>query len=200
MKKNIYNSDGDERSTRKTTGDSDPLSSDFTPALTGMKKPLRNHLIEMLATGFYFGRMPFMPGTWGTLWGIPLVLVVFHTGPLVYMGITLIFLLVSIFIAEAYEKIYHSHDPKEIVIDEIVGFAITMTWLPMTWQSLLAGFIVFRFFDIVKPFPISYIDRKVEGGLGTVLDDAVAGLFANIILQIVFTRTDWLGMQLHVPG
>lgn|GEM_PF-218673 len=193
VKKNIYNTD-DERPKRKTKGDLDQSPSDFSPA---SKKPLKNHVIEMLATGFYFGRMPFMPGTWGTLWGIPLVFFLFRAGPIVYMGVTLVFLLVSIFIAEAYEKIYHSHDPKEIVIDEIVGFAITMTWLPMTWQALLAGFIAFRFFDILKPFPISYIDRKVEGGLGTVLDDAVAGVFANIILQIVFTHTNWLGMQLH---
>jgi phosphatidylglycerophosphatase A len=82
------------------------------------------------------------------------------------------------------------------VIDEVIGFLITMTWLPMTWQAYLAGFLLFRVLDIFKPFPIGYLDEKVPGGLGVVADDVAAGMIANIILQVVLVKTAWLGMQI----
>ena len=84
---------------------------------------------------------------------------------------------------------------KEIVIDEMIGFMIAMTWMPQTWQAYLAGFCLFRFLDILKPPPIRYFDRRVPGGLGVVLDDVVAGLVANIFLQFIYSQTPWLGIQ-----
>ena len=159
---------------------------------------MKNRIIDILATGFYIGKMPFMPGTWGTLWGLPLAWLLFQGGPYFYMIATLVLLLGAVAVAELYEGQHHAHDPKEVIIDEIIGYAIAMTWLPMTWQSLVGAFLLFRFFDILKPFPIGYIDRKIPGGLGTVLDDAAAGIVANILLQLVFTHTTWLGSQLHV--
>lgn len=138
-----------------------------------------------------------MPGTWGTLLSIPLVWLMIHGGPTFYVIATGLLLGLSVLVAHLYEAYFHAHDPKEVVIDEVVGYAIAMTWLPMTWQSFFAAFVLFRFFDILKPFPISYIDRKIPGGLGTVLDDVAAGLVANILLQVIFVRTAWLGVQLH---
>lgn len=116
-----------------------------------------------------------------------------HFGPIGYMLGSIMFLFLSVAIAELYEAVTGTHDPGEIVIDEVVGYVVTMTWLPKTGLFLLAGFLLFRFFDIVKPYPIRIIDQKVRGGMGTVLDDVAAGLVANIILQLIFTQTNWLG-------
>jgi phosphatidylglycerophosphatase A len=163
---------------------------------------MRQKIVEALATGFYLGKIPVMPGTFGTLLGIPVVWLFgrWVSGPVesstTYMFSTVVLLLISIAVAELYELQTQNHDPKEVVIDEVVGFAITMTWLPHTWQAFVAGFVMFRFFDILKPFPISYIDRKVRGGLGTVLDDVAAGVVANILMQVIYTQTDWLGARL----
>ena len=88
------------------------------------------------------------------------------------------------------------HDRQEIVIDEVAGFLITMAMIPLTWQTWVAGFLLFRFFDAVKPWPISVLDKKVKGGLGVVVDDVAAGLAANLILQVLITKTDWLGVQI----
>ncbi len=158
---------------------------------------MQKTLIECLATGFYVGRIRKAPGTWGTLWGVPLFLLLSLFHPLTYMAITLILVGVAIWVSHLYELHTERHDSQEIVIDEIVGFLVTMTWLPATWQSLLAGFMVFRFLDITKPFPIRTIDRRMRGGIGTVADDLVAGLVANVILQIVYSETPWLGVQLN---
>jgi phosphatidylglycerophosphatase A len=115
------------------------------------------------------------------------------------MAAVLLLIPLAIIAAAAYEQDHlhadsaDGHDRSEIVIDEVVGFLITMVWLPMTWQSLLLGFLLFRFFDILKPFPIGYLDRKVPGGLGVVVDDIAAGIFASLILQAVYSYTSILG-------
>lgn len=150
-------------------------------------------LVESLATGFYFGKSPFMPGTWGTLWGIPLAWALLKLGPFYYMVSTVFLILFASFIAELHERFTQAHDPGEIVIDEVVGYLVAMTLLPLTWRSYLGAFLLFRFFDILKPYPIRQIDQRIKGGLGTVLDDVAAGLAANICLQLILTYTSWLG-------
>ena len=84
-------------------------------------------------------------------------------------------------------------DPKEVVIDEVAGFLVAMTWLPLSWSSFLAAFLLFRLFDVWKPLFIGYLDKNVKGGLGIVADDLAAGIVTNIILQVVYQQTDWLG-------
>lgn len=154
-------------------------------------------MTEILATFFYLGRAPFMPGTFGTLGAIPLVFIFSLFGIYGYMGATFVLCLFAIRIADNYESMVQDHDPKEIVIDEVVGFLVTMFWLPLTWQSFAIGFVVFRVLDITKPFPIGLIDERTKGGFGTVADDLVAGVIANIGLQFVYTQTNWLGVQFH---
>jgi phosphatidylglycerophosphatase A len=157
-------------------------------------------MVKALATGLFVGQSPFMPGTWGTLFALPLawLLMTATAGrPVIYMILVVAFVFFAAWISDLYERSTSQHDPSEIVIDEFAGLLVTMTWLPLTWQSFAAGFVVFRFFDILKPFPIGRIDRKIGGGFGTVLDDVAAGLAANVVLQIVFTHTDWLGVQFH---
>ncbi len=154
---------------------------------------MKHKLVEMLATGFYLGKIPFAPGTFGTLLGIPLAWGLVQGGPLFYMFGSILFLFFAVGVAELHELHVGDHDMSEIVIDEVIGYVVTMTWLPQTWQSYLAAFVAFRFFDIVKPWPVKAIDAKVPGGFGTVLDDVAAGLMANVVLQVIFFQTTWLG-------
>ncbi len=155
---------------------------------------MKKKLIVCLATGFYLGKIRWAPGTWGTLLGVPVVLGLQVFGPMGYMLGTIMLLFVSVAVAELYEVVTGTHDPGEIVIDEVIGYVVTMTWLPKTAWFLLVGFMLFRFFDILKPYPIRVIDQKIRGGMGTVLDDVAAGLVANIIMQLIFTQTNWLGV------
>lgn len=157
-------------------------------------------MLLKIATLFGVGRIPKAPGTWGSLATLPLCYLLLKNGPFIYMSTTLGLIFLAIVAADAYERTSTKHDSKEIVVDELVGMLVTMTWLPLTWQSFLLGFLVFRFFDILKPFPISYFDKKVPGGFGVVADDLVAGLIGNIILQLVLHHTAWLGIQIQNLG
>ena len=154
-------------------------------------------VIGFLATAGGLGKAPKAPGTVGTLAALPLVPLFALGGEFFYMGATGLMVVVAIFIAHSYENLFEvEHDPKEVVIDEVVGYLVAMTWLPLTWQSFLGAFVVFRFFDAVKPYPISVIDKKIDGGLGIVADDLAAGIVTNFLLQMAYTKTTWLGEQL----
>lgn len=160
---------------------------------------MQKFLIQ-LATLFGVGRFPKGPGTMGTLATIPVVILLNKLGPLYYMGVVLLLLPVGIAACEAYERAKGGHDHKEIVIDEVLGFLITMVWLPLTWQAILIGFAVFRVLDITKPLFIGYLDKKIQGGLGVMVDDVAAGIIASLIMQIIFTQTNWLGSRVMVSG
>ena len=157
---------------------------------------MKNFVIKALACGFGLGLMPWAPGTFGTLLGIPLAYALHFWGALPYMVASLIFIAFSIYVAEQAGPLFGESDSPKIVIDEVAGFLVTMFWIPVTWQGLLAGFILFRILDATKPVFIGYLDRHVKGGLGVVVDDLAAGLVANIILQLVYAFTPWLGERL----
>lgn len=150
-------------------------------------------VIQFFATAGFIGLMPKAPGTFGTLVAVPIAFLLAQLGPNLYLLATALLIVFAIWISELYERALGSHDSKEIVIDEVVGYLVAFTWLPMTWMSLVAAFIVFRIFDILKPYPISVLDRRVKGGLGVVVDDLAAGLLTSLILQAVASRTPWLG-------
>jgi len=152
-------------------------------------------MLKQFVTFFGAGLSPKAPGTAGTLAAIPLTFFLIWLGPFFHMTATVVLTIAAIIACEKYEKQIGGHDHSHIVIDEVVGFLITMTWLPLTWQSFAFGFLLFRLFDILKPWPISHFDKKVTGGLGVVVDDVVAGIFANILLQVIYTKTGWLGAQ-----
>ncbi len=153
---------------------------------------LHPRLIEFFATAGFVGLIPKAPGTFGTLVAIPIALLLASVGPNFYLAATTVLIAFSIWISELHERKLGSHDSKTIVIDEVVGYLVAFAWLPVTWMSVVASFVLFRFFDIVKPYPISVLDKKVKGGLGVVVDDLAAGLIANIILQFVVSKTTWL--------
>jgi phosphatidylglycerophosphatase A len=104
---------------------------------------------------------------------------------------TIVFIVFAIIVSQLFESFNGEHDSSCIVIDEVAGFLVTMTWVPLEPQFWLAGFVLFRIFDMLKPFPISVLDRRIKGGLGTVIDDVAAGLVANVILQFWIGRFHW---------
>ena len=144
------------------------------------------HAVLSLATGFYIGRVPFAPGTFGTLIGLPLCLLISRLPFGLSVVCVALFIGCAIGLASAAEKIIQQKDPGQIVIDEIAGFLVVFVGLPFNVYSAVLGFILFRGFDIFKPFPIRLLERKVSGGSGIVIDDVIAGLYAHLILRLVF--------------
>ena len=103
--------------------------------------------------------------------------------------LTLIFILCAIWIASEAEKILKTEDPGCIVIDEIAGIILTLSGLPFNITSVTAGFLVFRALDIWKPYPIRFLENKLSGGIGIVLDDVAAGILSNLILRFLLKMT-----------
>lgn len=150
-----------------------------------MKAKRRNDLIVFLATGFFTGFLPTMPGTWGTFAGIPLVIISHRLTTMLQAVVTLVFVALALYIAGKAEILFEDRDARPIVIDEMAGFLITLLWLPLNLLTLFLGFLLFRVFDIVKPPPISTIEKRLQGGLGVVMDDVLAGVFANATLRLL---------------
>ncbi len=140
--------------------------------------------LHCLSLGFGSGLAPKMPGTIGTLVGVILFLVLPVLDWKIYLGITLMGFIAGIFLCGYTARTLGVHDHPAIVWDEIVGYFITMLMVPKSWVWILSGFILFRIFDIFKPWPISIADQKLKGGFGIMLDDLIAGVFALIIIQI----------------
>ena len=143
-----------------------------------------------LATGACIGYTPFMPGTLGSLWGLPICWLLSKTALPIAMIFTLFFIILAVWIAHRAEKKIGQKDPSCIVIDEVAGQITTLVGLPVNWISLAAGFVVFRGLDILKPWPIRLVEKNISGGAGVVLDDVAAGILGNILLQLVFHLTD----------
>ena len=145
--------------------------------------------VIFLATGFFVGTVPFAPGTFGSIIGLPLVFLLSRINLLLSVAYILLFILFAIGIASATEKILNQKDPAKIVIDEIAGIMVAFTGLPFNLKTVIAGFVIFRVFDILKPFPIRSLERRVSGGSGVVLDDVLAGVYTNLILRLAFYIT-----------
>jgi phosphatidylglycerophosphatase A len=141
--------------------------------------------IHFLALGFGSGLAPKAPGTFGTIAAIPLVcLLAYSTTLSGYILVTLLASLIGVWLCGKTAHDMMVHDDSSIVWDEIAGLLITMIAVPLSWQTLLLGFILFRIFDILKPWPISYLDARVHGGFGIMVDDILAGVFALILMHI----------------
>jgi phosphatidylglycerophosphatase A len=145
-----------------------------------------NRFILILATGFGVGYSPIAPGTAGTLITIPIYYFLSAIPSPIYETTLIAFFFLSVWISENAEIFFGKKDDPRIVIDEMMGFLITMIWLPKTTFFVITGFFLFRFFDILKPFPIRRIEQRWSGGYGVVLDDVLAGVYANIILQFIY--------------
>ncbi len=138
----------------------------------------------LLAFGFGSGLSPKAPGTVGTVAAIPLWWLLAQLPLQSYLLIVALAAIVGIVICGRAAEKLGVHDHGGIVWDEFVGFWIAMAALPVTWNSLLFGFVLFRLFDIFKPWPISWLDKKVSGGFGIMIDDVIAGLAAAAVIYV----------------
>jgi len=145
-----------------------------------------NRFFLLLATGFGVGYSPIVPGTLGTLLAIPLYLVLSEIPSPIYELTLMGFFFLSVWISERAEQFFGKKDDQRIVIDEMMGFFITLLWLEKTLLVIVIGFILFRFFDILKPFPIRHLEKRWRGGYGVVLDDVMAGIYANILIHLLW--------------
>lgn len=137
---------------------------------------------HLLAFGLGAGLFPRAPGTAGTLVAVPLVLAMSALPTMAYLAVTVLMFFAGIWLCGRTATDLGVHDHSGIVWDEIVGYLVTVAWVPREGLWLVAGFVLFRLFDIWKPWPISVLDRRVKGGLGIMLDDLLAGLVAAGLL------------------
>ena len=144
---------------------------------------LLRHPDQLLAFGFGSGLAPKAPGTFGTLAAIPFYLLLQYLPPVAYVTLLIAAFIIGVWLCERSSRALRCHDHPGIVWDEFVGYWLTMLCAPSAWWWIVVGFLLFRLFDIVKPWPISWFDRKVEGGFGIMLDDVIAGVFALVVLQ-----------------
>ncbi|MCC4832184.1 phosphatidylglycerophosphatase [Shewanella sp. 10N.286.51.B7] len=157
------------------------LSTDPAVLKLSLKNP-----VHFLALGFGSGLAAKAPGTFGTLAAVPLVYLMSHLSLTAFIIITLISTLVGFYICDKAAKDMGVHDHGAIVWDEVAGLMITMIAAPAGLIWLVIGFALFRFFDILKPWPIRWLDAKVHGGFGIMIDDVLAGIFALVCLQAIY--------------
>lgn len=143
------------------------------------------HPWHFFSLGFGSGLSPVAPGTMGTLAAIPIYLLCSNLALELYLALTMAGFVIGVYWCGFTSKSLGVHDHGGIVWDEIVGFFITMILVPPTITNIVLGFILFRIFDIWKPWPIKVLDEKVHGGFGIMIDDVIAGLFAWGILHLI---------------
>jgi len=148
------------------------------------KASFPDKLALVLSSGFGLGLLPVMPGTFGTLAGLPLAIALARLGPMAGAYVLFFFVLLAVWVSERSARALEKEDPAEVVIDEVAGLLLTLFLLPATGLNLCLGFILFRVFDILKPYPAGRLE-KIGGGAGIVLDDLVAGIYANVCIRLV---------------
>ncbi|CCQ09350.1 Phosphatidylglycerophosphatase A [Pseudoalteromonas luteoviolacea B = ATCC 29581] len=146
---------------------------------------------QFLALGYGLGLAPKAPGTVGTLGALPFIFLTTSWPILAQVIVAVLFSVVGIWACGKTAKDLGVHDHPAIVWDEVAGFFITMMFVPLSWQTLLTGFLLFRFFDIVKPGPIKILDKRLKGGWGIMADDILAGIFSLICLHALI-KTGYL--------
>ena len=141
--------------------------------------------VHFLAFGLGSGLAPKAPGTFGTLAAVPFYLIFQYLPLWNYLLVLLVSIVLGIWLCDRTSKDLGVHDHPGIVWDEFVGYWITMMAAPAGWLWVVVGFVLFRIFDIIKPWPIGWLDKRVHGGLGIMLDDIVAGIFALAGVQVL---------------
>ena len=136
-----------------------------------------------IATIGFLGHIPFAPGTFGSLFALTLFLLTDLPLP-AHFALILAGAIVGTYASTVAEKILNEKDSKKIIIDEFIGFYVSVLYLPKSWEFAVAAFLLFRFFDILKPLFIAKLEKTLSNGLGIMADDILAGIYTNIILQI----------------
>ncbi len=135
-----------------------------------------------LATSLGVGYAPFAPGTFGSAAGLLVWALLPPSAPL-HLGVTAIVFALGVWAAAVTERHYRTTDPGVVVIDEVLGMLVTLLFNPVTWGGAILGFLLFRLFDVLKPYPANRLER-LHGGLGVMADDAMAGVYANMVLRL----------------
>ena len=154
-----------------------------TKSIPGIPRAVWRRPLYFVAFGFGSGAMPFAPGTFGTLMAIPFYLLLQDLPFYLYVTFVIFFAMASVYLCDKISRDTGTEDHPGMCIDEFVGFFVTMMHADTGSGWIILGFVLFRIFDIWKPWPIRVIDKKIHGGLGMVLDDMVAGLFGCIVMQ-----------------
>ena len=154
------------------------LMSSKTPSF----KQLLSNPVQMLAFGFGSGLSKKAPGTMGTLVAIPFYYCLSQSFDYLYLPVLVLVIVSGVWICGKAANDIGVHDHGGIVWDEIAGYLLTMYWVSFSWQNVILGFILFRLFDIAKPWPINWLDSKVKGGFGIMVDDLLAGLMSAACL------------------
>lgn len=142
-------------------------------------------LAVFLATVGYCGYFPIAPGTVGSAAGLVVYLLVWWThSAVVEIGLIAVLFVVGVWAGTTAEQYFGGIDPGPVVIDEVVGMLITLAFIPVGWSGALAGFVLFRIFDVIKPYPAGRLEQ-LHGGLGVMADDAMAAVYANVSLRLV---------------
>lgn len=149
-------------------------------------------LIKNLVTCFGVGLVPKAPGTFGSLAGLVLILILGSLPWFIYFSVSLIICALGLWATNIYLDSSDNKDPKEVVIDEVVGILFSFLLVPISLTSVLVGFLLFRFFDILKPPPISFFDKKVPGATGVMADDIVAGFIVNMLFHFYILPSGFL--------
>lgn len=165
----------------------DPKPTEILPPQSALNpRPNLAHPSVLMATWFGAGYLPKAPGTWGSLGALPFAwLLVDHGGPWILGAATVIIFIVGLWAAKDFMKRTGAHDPGAIVIDEVVGQWIVLLAAPLDPIAFGLAFVLFRLFDVFKPWPISWADRSIGGAWGVMVDDILAGLFALTVLYPV---------------
>jgi phosphatidylglycerophosphatase A len=141
--------------------------------------------IHLLASTFGVGLIPFAPGTWGTVAAIPFYLLLCKLPLYYYCGVVALLFGIGVWLSAITMRDLGVYDHPQIVIDETVGFFITMIAAPHSWIWIVIGFVLFRFFDILKPWPINVADEKIQNGFGIMFDDLLAAIFSLLVIQVL---------------
>ena len=144
---------------------------------------MKNNLVKLLATGFYSGLFPWVPGTIGTIPAWLIAYYIIGDRPVILIPVMVVTFILSVWSAGEAEELY-GHDARKIVIDEWAGMFIALILVPYSMTNYLIAFVAFRFFDVVKIYPARRWE-KLKGGWGVTMDDIAAGLQANIITQLI---------------
>lgn len=148
-------------------------------------KTLIKRPAAFIAYGFGSGLSPAAPGTFGTLVAIPIFWLIQDWSLTAYLMFTVFAFVFGIWICQRTVDWLKQDDPGGVVWDEVVGYLVTMLAAPKGWVWLIVGFVLFRFFDILKPWPINIADKKLHGGFGIMFDDVIAGAMAAVVMGLI---------------
>lgn len=157
-----------------------------------VKQIVLHNPVHLLSFGFGAGLSPIAPGTFGTLIAMPIYLVLTSFSTIIYVLTVAFMFCIGCWASKQTADALGVHDHPGIVIDEIVGYLATMLFVPVTWYWMIFGFLLFRLFDIWKPWPINKVDRQLQGGVGIMLDDLLAAIYSLLSLHIVVWSAQYI--------